>query len=271
MKYRPRHAEEKLRKLARHFKVVLVTGARQVGKTTLLKHVFPKHRLITFDPVQDLFGARSDPDFFLNSFPPPLILDEIQFVPELLAALKRRVDESEKPGQYLLTGSQNLSVLRTVSESLAGRVALLPLEGMTYLEMIGRTERGNWLSHYLHDPVKFVKKLRPAASTGTSVPDMLWRGSFPGTLDLSDDMIQDYFNSYLRTYVERDVRHIEGIRELTSFGRFVSLASALTAQEVNASHLGREVKCPRIPVGSGWICSQLRTSGLKFRPITAIR
>jgi predicted AAA+ superfamily ATPase len=103
--YKKRGLEERLLSFAEHFKVVLLTGARQVGKSTLLARLFPEVRRFVFDPLQDLYGARRDPDLFLDQFPPPLILDEIQYAPELLPSIKRRVDESGKPGDYLLSGS----------------------------------------------------------------------------------------------------------------------------------------------------------------------
>lgn len=119
MNYLNRHLEDRLKRYAKAFKIVLVAGARQVGKTTLLKHAFPEIKHVVFDPVQDLYGARNDPDQFLETFGSPLILDEVQFVPELLPALKRQVDRNETKGQYFLTSSQNLAVLRNVSENLA--------------------------------------------------------------------------------------------------------------------------------------------------------
>ena len=133
MRYRTRRAESRLAEMAQHFKVLLVTGARQVGKSTLLRHVFPGMREFTFDPDQDLFGARADPDLFLDNFPAPLLLDEIQHAPELLPAIKRRVERNDAPGQYLLSGSQNLMVLRQVSESMAGRVGILQQIGRAHV------------------------------------------------------------------------------------------------------------------------------------------
>lgn len=109
---------------AKYFKAILLVGARQTGKSTLLSHLFPQIKTIVFDPIQDLYKARQDPDLFLDSFTPPIILDEIQYVPELLSALKRKMDHSEQKGQYFLTGSQNFSMLKTVAESMAGRIAI---------------------------------------------------------------------------------------------------------------------------------------------------
>ncbi|MBW2257908.1 MAG: ATP-binding protein [Deltaproteobacteria bacterium] len=239
-RYRVRHAERKLRALAGFFKVVLVTGARQVGKSTLLAHVFPEHRTFVFDPIQDLYGARSDPDLFLDNFPPPLILDEIQYAPELLPALKRRVDRLDAPGQYFLSGSQNLAALRSVAESLAGRVGVMPLDGLTAAEMRDRGGEPGWLPDYLRDPstLPAVVQTSPQGSPSTV---FLWRGTLPGLLDAPDPIVADYFRSYVQTYVDRDIRMMEDIRELAGFGRFLGVQAALTAQEINASQLGRDV------------------------------
>ena len=239
--YRPRHAESKLRSLADFFKVVLVVGARQVGKSTLLAHVFPEYQSVVFDPIQDLYGARQDPDLFLNNFRPPLILDEIQYAPELLPALKRRVDGMGDPGQYLLTGSQNLAVLRTVAESMAGRVGILPLQGLTSEEIQGRGEERGWLADYLEAPDSLLDLEKDRRSPISSPAHRLWRGMMPGLLDAPDSIVPDFFRSYVQTYVDRDIRSMEDIRQLAEFGRFLSLAAALTSQEVNTSQLGREV------------------------------
>jgi predicted AAA+ superfamily ATPase len=235
MNYRKRHAEEKLLHLKSYFKVVLVTGARQVGKSTLLAHLFPEVKIVVFDPVQDLFGARQDPDLFLDNLPPPLILDEIQFVPELLPAFKRRMVRLDSPGQYILTGSRNLSMLRSVPESMAGRVAILPLEGMTAYELSGWGSQDGWLPAYLDDPDSLEGLVDGAMDQLGNLARFLWRGSLPGLLDSPDEIVPGYFRAYIQTYVERDIRLMEDIRELSAFGRFLGLAGALTAQEVNAS------------------------------------
>ena len=245
MRYRTRHAERKLKLLAQHFKAVLVTGARQVGKSTLLSHVFPDVKQVVFDPVQDVYQARSDPDLFLDSFPPPAILDEIQFAPELLSALKRRVDRSEAPGQYFLSGSQNLAVLRSVSESMAGRVGILHLEGMTLDEMLGHGAESGWLEHYLTQPDSLCERSVGIRREAGSLTRCLWRGGLPGLLDAPDELVPDFFTSYVQTYVERDVRRMEDVRELADFGRLIGLAGALTGQEINATKLGRDIGVSR--------------------------
>jgi len=135
MKYKDRLVSGKLATLTEHFPVVVISGARQVGKSTLLKHLFPKWDMVVFDPVIDVGNARADPELFLNNHPAPLILDEIQYCPEVISSIKRIVDLNKHPGMYLLTGSQQWSVLKSVSEPLAGRAAFLNLEGFSLSEI----------------------------------------------------------------------------------------------------------------------------------------
>ena len=241
MKYRPRYLEKRLRTLAEHFKGVLVVGARQVGKSTLLAHVFPDIKSVTFDPLQDLYGARRDPDLFLDNFPAPLILDEIQFAPELLPALKRRMDRNPAAGQYFLSGSQQIALLRNVTESMAGRIGVLHLGVMTPAEAMGFGGETPWLEAYLENPADLSAFVREVPDRPEGVYRSLWRGLLPGTLDFPDDLIADYYRSYVATYVERDVRLQGEIRDLMEFTRFIGLAGALTAQEINMAQLGREI------------------------------
>ncbi len=243
MNYLNRHLEERLRRVAKAFKIVLLTGARQVGKSTLLQHVFPGLKSVVFDPVQDLYGARRDPDQFLDTLPTPLILDEVQYVPELLPALKRRVDRSPDKGQYLLTGSQNLAVLRTVSESLAGRVGILRLDGLTPAERMEQAGEPCWLEAYLNDPEAFVGDLNrlPLVEPAMSLPRYLWRGQLPGLMDFDDQDVPSYWSSYVQTYVERDIRLMANLADLGQFGRFLRLCGALSGQELVQAQMGREL------------------------------
>ncbi|MBI3314551.1 MAG: ATP-binding protein [Candidatus Omnitrophica bacterium] len=248
MKYRHRIIESKLKKLKEHFSVIVVTGARQVGKSTLLVYLFGKNaRHIVFDPVTDDLGARRDPEFFLQQNKTPLILDEIQYSPELLPIIKKKIDQDRTPGQFFLTGSQNLSVIKSISESMAGRAAVVDMDPMSVPERLGRS--GPALCFWLEEILRAGKgtvsldQLRRsgAVQARAGLFKMLWRGGYPGTLDLPDDLLADYFQSYIRTYVERDIRVIAEVSDQQTFSRFFGLAAALTAQEVNYSHLGREL------------------------------
>jgi len=238
MAYKIRLIEKKLLEYKRFFKIVLITGARQVGKTTLLTHCFPKIKIITFDPIQDIYGVRKDPDLFLDNFPPPVILDEIQYVPELFPALKRRVDKSNATGQYFLTGSQNFSLMKNVSESLAGRVGILNLYNMTVNELYGNINDANWLEYYLNNS-KFL--LKRTLNTKLPLKDILWRGGMPGLLDADEKFITPFFKSYVQTYIERDLRTVDNIKNLYNFTTFMSFCAALSAQEINNSKIGNDI------------------------------
>jgi uncharacterized protein len=240
MRYLQRHLECQILESSKYFKAVLLLGARQVGKSTLLSHLFPTIKTIVFDPIQDIYNARKDPDLFLESFPPPLILDEVQYVPELLAALKRKMDRSEMKGQYYLTGSQNFSMLRTIAESMAGRVAIFHLDNLTPQEIVGEGGQDGWIPRYLENPKAFTTN-RKTASSFPPLVEFLFRGTFPATYELPTLQVSRYFQSYLQTYVDRDVRLQEDIRQLAEFDRFLGIAASLTSQEINASQVGREI------------------------------
>jgi predicted AAA+ superfamily ATPase len=236
--YKIRHLEDKLRLVSKHFKAVLILGARQMGKSTLLGNVFPQLRHITFDPIQDLYGARADPDLFLDNFPSPLILDEVQFAPELLPAIKRKVDLSPQKGQYFLTGSQNFNILKNIAESLAGRVCILHLGNMTPFETTD-VPHGHWLKTYLDCPENMLQNYK--GKTDSPLYETLWKGGLPGTLDIPETLASTFFSSYIQTYIERDVRTIEMITDVSLFNRFIGITAALTSQEINSTQLGRDI------------------------------
>jgi hypothetical protein len=241
--YLERCATERLRQLFAAFPVVVVSGARQVGKTTLLRHAFPDLDYVVFDPSLDVENARSEPDLFLHGHRPPLILDEIQYAPELVSALKRRIDEAEaRPGMYLVTGSQQWQVMQTLAESLAGRAAFLDLQGFSLQELAGADARSGWLEPWLHDPDGFMAaQPQPAKFAERPLWEWLWRGTMPGAHGLDLALVPDFWTGYHRTYVERDARMAGAVDDWQRFGQFVRLMSALTAQEVNASQLGRDI------------------------------
>lgn len=230
----------RLRQLAHTFPAVVLSGARQVGKSTLLQHTFPAAESVVFDPAIDVENARRDPDLFLSNHTTPLILDEIQYAPELVAAIKRRIDQNRKPGQFIITGSQQWGVLKAMAESLAGRTVFLDLEGFCLTE-IAQSRRQPWLARWLAGPGAFVrskpKRLRPKRT----VYEQLWRGWLPEAQFLPLNAVADFHTAYRRTYIERDARMLADVSDWQTFGRFMRLLAALTAQQVNHSELGREL------------------------------
>lgn len=241
MKYLHRFDEKKVLDCMNWFKVVLVTGARQVGKTTLLKNLYPNLKVITFDPIQDLYGVRKDPDLFLDSFPGPIILDEVQYVPELFPALKRRVDRSEKKGQYLLTGSQNPLLMKQIADSMAGRVGVVELDGMAIDEWCERADAPTWVDVWLDSKGTAAPEDFTVLESQRGLLASIWRGDLPGLCEMPDEGVSAYLDSYFKTYIERDVRMSGNVREIQTFASFVALCAALTGQEKNKRQFGREL------------------------------
>ncbi|MCH9610035.1 MAG: hypothetical protein S4CHLAM81_08530 [Chlamydiales bacterium] len=236
--YLERHLASRIEELLRHFPCVVLIGARQVGKSTLLKRRFPMFNYVQFDPVEDIENARQDPTFFLENRPAPLILDEVQYAPEVVAAVKRRIDESRQPGQYILTGSQQWGVMKNLADSLAGRAVILELDPFSLGEIAQAPSTALWLSRWLEDPDHFEART-------LSLPyipyECIWRGLFPEAQKLPLEYVSTFHASYQKTYVERDMRQMANIANLQLFTRFVRLVAALTAQEINYSQLGREL------------------------------
>ncbi len=256
----PRNATQHLQSLFAAFPVVVVTGARQVGKTTLLRQLFPNLDYVVFDASLDLEQARSEPDLSLRNHPAPLILDEIQYAPELVASIKRAVDaQHAKPGQFLLTGSQQWQVMQALAESLAGRVAFVELSGLSLSELTHtqpQTASSLWLHRWMQaqehgtqqafaDHARTAPRLTDGLDAHSfyagNLQEWLWRGFMPKAQTLDLGLVPDFWQGYHRTYVERDARLAGEVGDWHDFGRFVRLMSALTAQEINHSQLGREI------------------------------
>lgn len=220
------------------FPVVLVTGARQVGKTTLLRTLtVANRRYVTLDDPLVLRLARDDPALFIQSYPPPVLIDEIQYAPQLLPLIKMSVDQQPHPGSYWLTGSQPFHLMQGVSESLAGRVAVLPLLGLSRREALGLPDAGAFLPT--------AAGLQAAALSGqrcdlTELYATIWRGSYPAVVTQPGMSRDLFYASYLQTYLQRDVRDLARVGDETAFVRFLRAAAARTAQLLNIAELARD-------------------------------
>ncbi len=239
--YHQRQLSERIQGLFSQFPCVVVVGARQVGKSTLLTHLFPEARHVLFDPIQDVLNIRADPDLFLANTRFPIIFDEVQYAPELVPALKRYIDQNKQPGLFLLTGSQQWGVLDNIVESLAGRAIIVTLDGFSVNEIEGKTSEAPWFARWLEQPRAFSCDQVRRAALPYSLYETLWRGSLPEVNFIPKAYVSDFHASYQRTYIERDVRLLADVSDLTQFGRFVRLAAALTAQEINYSEFGRDI------------------------------
>ncbi len=243
----PRILESRIKKAAASFPVILIVGARQTGKTSLIQNLLGSQaKTYTFDPVQDLYQARKDPDLFLDQIGFPVFLDEIQFAPEILAAIKRRVDVHKKPGMYYLSGSQNFAVMRSIKESLAGRVFLEELYPLSQREIQSQTKEESFITAWLSsegnlDLGKFEREHPEPKENESSILEILWRGGFPGLIQVDDALLPSYFQSYLQTYIERDIRSLADLHSYQDFGKFIQLLASKSAKEMNENELGREL------------------------------
>jgi hypothetical protein len=252
MDYVNREAEAALAQLARQFKVVLVTGARQVGKTTMVRHALGgSYGYVTLDGSAMRTAARSAPADFLLDHPAPVVIDEVQKAPGLFGELKAAVDERDGAGLFVLTGSQTFGLMKGVRESLAGRVGVLEMSGFSARELSGSDRRG---PHVPGSPWRRSSGERP-----TNTWEAVWRGSAPALADPAASWSLHYTN-YVSTYIERDVRDVLDIRDEERFYRFVRLCAARTGQVVNYSDLCRDAGLSD-KTAKAWV-SVLRGSGI---------
>ena len=216
-----REISDKIRQLADQFPAIFLTGSRQTGKTTLLKTEFPHHNYVSLDLPSDAAMAEEDPNNFLRIHKKPLIIDEVQYAPKLFRHLKLAIDKArEENGAYILTGSQKFTLMKEVSDSLAGRCAVLELEGLSQIE----------LAHVFDERLK-----------EKGINEILCRGFMPQLWkDLSINPI-DFHRSYLATYIERDVRQLVKIASTRDFDRFMRACAIRSGQLINKSELSKDV------------------------------
>lgn len=251
MKYMKRALERKFLHMSSFFKAVLVTGARQVGKTTMLKHLAAEQdrTYVSMDNTMARVLAKSDPVLFFQTYKPPVIIDEIQKAPELFEQIKIICDESEERGLFWLTGSQQYSMMKNIRETLAGRIGILELYSLSKNETEGISfpnELDFSLSCLLaRQP--FVKK-----NDIQDVYDHIWRGGMPDILQADAEQRQEYFNSYIETYLMRDVSEEGGITDSIRFRKFLNACAALTAQQLNYKTLADAAEISQ-PTAKEWL------------------
>ncbi|MDO4553286.1 MAG: ATP-binding protein [Bacillota bacterium] len=236
--YIKRHAESAVQSLTRMFGAVLVTGPRQVGKTTMLRKMTRGISYTTLDDMVVRAGAREQSGTFFKDNPPPVFVDEVQKAPELFEQMKMIIDREQKKGQFFLCGSQQFQMMKEVSESLSGRLGLVTLLGFSMRERYGITDD----TPFLPTDGYFIERKKQLADIPyDKVWKMIQRGSMPELCENPDFDWQMFYGAYVRTYIERDVRDLSEVGDTVKFTRFMAAAAASTGRLVNAASLARDV------------------------------
>lgn len=244
-----RHAEQAVRKLSEMFGAVLVAGPRQVGKTTMLQRVTGDMEYVTLDDPIMLSGAIEGGNTFFKDNPPPVFVDEIQKAPNLFPQIKLMIDRDKKKGQFFMCGSQQFRMMKNVSESLAGRLGLITLLGLSMREKYGCsfTEPFVPTDGYFSERKKELKQF----SYG-EVWENIHRGSMPELFSNSGFDWQMFYGAYVRTYIERDVRELTQIGDEVKFMNFMSVIAARTGQLINLSSVANDVGISQ-PTADRWL------------------
>lgn len=251
MNYITRELERKFKRMDSFFKVVLVTGARQVGKTTMLKHLAEGtgRTYISLDNHMARDLAKTDPVLFFQTYKPPILIDEVQKAPELFEQIKIMCDESEEKGRFWLTGSQQYHMMEKVRETLAGRIGILELYSLSQREKSGIVFDSN-LDFSLATLQKRQKQVQK--NDVETVFQHIWEGGMPDIQDVDDELRQEYYNSYIDTYLMRDVAEVGGITDTVRFMKFLRACAALVSEQVNYSTLAESADIS-VPTAKEWL------------------
>ncbi len=260
-----RHLADPITQAMASFPAVLVTGPRQVGKSTLLQMVGRGYEYVSFDDPLQLRQAKEDPELFLQTRQPRLILDEIQYVPELFSYLKLRIDrmrmsalmeDHSQECLFLLSGSQTYHLMANVSESLAGRFAILPMQGISYREKAGVSCKLPFVPE-----ATYLKERGKAGGTASELWAMIHRGSMPRLVASEDDW-ERFYAGYVATYLERDVNQLAQVADRGDFVRMMVAVAARSGELVNYQSIAQEVGCSPTTI-KRWL-QILETSGIVF-------
>ena len=252
-----RSLEKSIIELSKHFPVIMLTGPRQVGKTTLLENISKNREYITLDDLEQRRLAKQDPALFLQIHKPPLFIDEIQYAPELFSYIKMYVDKNKKNGDFWITGSQKFHLMKNVTETLAGSIAIIDLLGISQAEIQKREE-----IPFLPDKTWIEQTLKNKHKNEdiTDIYAKIFRGNYP-KLIADKDMPRDiFYSSYVQTYIERDVKDLMKIGDELKFLTFLKTIAARTGQLINYTDIAKDVDID-VKTAQSWT-SVLETSGI---------
>lgn len=260
MRYIARNLEKVVLEVTKEYPVVLVTGPRQVGKTTMLQKLMEgtDRNYVSLDDLNERNLAKTDPEMFLQLHKPPILIDEVQYAPELFVYIKIHVDKYHNAGDFWLTGSQVFKLMSGIQESLAGRVAVLSLTSLSQAEICGGEMQPFTLDI---EKLSARRKERTAADTGV-IFDRIFRGSMPAIVSEKNSNSQIFYSSYLTTYIERDVREVSDAIDSLTFLHFITAVAARCGQILNIAEIARDADINQ-KQAKNWL-GVLETLGLTF-------
>ena len=262
MKFIKRHAEKTIERLSSSYPAVLITGARQTGKTTLLKKITDSQNIqyLTFDDPIEEQSAKNDPKSFLEFHPYPFMFDEIQYIPDLFRYLKIQIDQNRQNGMYFLTGSQQFKLMETASESLSGRIGIVQLYPLSAREIRGEENSESFI------PTKdfilarnSLLKQRDFSVKKTWLS--IYTGGYPEVVK-GNVLPKDFYANYLKTYIERDIKKLTQVADEMQFLQFISVIASRTGQLVNYSDISKDCGISEV-TAKKWL-SLLVSSGLVY-------
>ena len=238
MKYITRNLEHVVQQVSTEYPVVLVTGPRQVGKTTMLKKLMEgtNRGYVTLDDLNERQLAKTDPELFLQLHKPPVLIDEVQYAPELFTYIKIHADKTHEAGAFWLTGSQVFKLMQGVQESLAGRVAVLSLTSLSQAELAG----GEISPFVIELDALAARKACREKTDAKGIFERIFRGSMPAIVSGANSNSQIFYSSYLTTYIERDVKELSDAIDSLKFLRFITAVAARCGQMCNIAEIARD-------------------------------
>ena len=254
-----RHIKNAFLEYAKWNSVVIVTGARQVGKTTLIENLLPDIYKVDLDDRLALQMAKAETSAFMELNPPPVFIDEVQYAPEIFHDIKIAVDKSKKKGQYFLSGSQPFRLMKNVSESLAGRAGILTMPGLSLREI----NADSWLKPFIPTTAYLLERRESRIETSIkTLWDIIWRGSYPELYEKSEYPWDVFYGNYLKTYIERDVRELAQVGDELQFIQFMRIMATRTGQLLNLNNVAKEIQVSQ-PTAKRWL-SILQSSGIVY-------
>ncbi len=256
MEYIRRSVENTVKKAGATFKAILVTGARQTGKSTLLKNLYPNRETLTFDDEFLEEQAKKNPEMFMDLHEAPITLDEVQYVPDLFRYIKIECDKDDERGKYFLSGSQPFELMSLATETLSGRIAVIEMSGLSLREI-----QGDEFNEPFVPTMDYIKLRKKSVKRPDGIWTIIHRGSYPELQNPEVDW-QMFYSSYVKTYLERDVRKLSTVQNLDAFRRCMIACAARTGEMLNYTNIANEVGVSADTIKK-WV-SVLEASGIVY-------